>query len=69
VHLFSKGYLERTSMLSMLVLKQSWNGRSTEKSSWVCMCEDKVCTKDMYWSVGMAYDSRGLPEVITVGPG
>jgi hypothetical protein len=30
---------------------------------------DKVCTKDLCWSVGMVYGSRGLPGVCTAGPG
>jgi hypothetical protein len=30
--------------------------------------EDKVHTKDSYWSVVMLYDSRGLPGVSITGP-
>jgi hypothetical protein len=33
------------------------------------MSEDKVHTKDSYWSVGMVYGPRELPGVITTGPG
>jgi hypothetical protein len=33
------------------------------------MSEDKVRTKDTYWSVGTIYDPRELPGVSTVGPG
>jgi hypothetical protein len=33
------------------------------------MSEDKVCTKDSCWSVGMIYDPRGLPGVSTAGTG
>jgi hypothetical protein len=33
------------------------------------MSEDKVCTKDSYWSMGMIYDPRGLPGVSTAGLG
>jgi hypothetical protein len=35
--------------------------------SWVCMSEDKVCTKDPCWSVGTIYDPRELSEVSTAG--
>jgi hypothetical protein len=37
--------------------------------SWVCMSENKVCTKDPCWSVGTIYDPRELSGVSTVGPG
>jgi hypothetical protein len=37
--------------------------------SWVRMSEDKVCTKDLYWSVGTIYDPRVLPGISTIGPG
>jgi hypothetical protein len=37
------------------------------KFSRVCMSEDKVCTKDSCWCVGMIYDPRELPEVSIVG--
>jgi hypothetical protein len=30
---------------------------------------DKVRTKDLHWSMGMNYDSRGLPGVSTVSLG
>jgi hypothetical protein len=33
------------------------------------MSEDKVCTKDLCWSVGTIYDPSELPGVIIVGPG
>jgi hypothetical protein len=33
------------------------------------MSEDKVCTKDLCWSVGRIYDPRELPGVSTAGPG
>jgi hypothetical protein len=33
------------------------------------MSEDKVRTKDSYWSVWTIYDPRELPEVGTAGPG
>jgi hypothetical protein len=33
------------------------------------MSEYKVCTKDLYWSVGTIYDPRELPEVSTAGLG
>jgi hypothetical protein len=33
------------------------------------MSEDKVCTKDLCWSVGTIYDPRKLPGVSTIGPG
>jgi hypothetical protein len=32
------------------------------------MSEDKGCTKDSCWCVGMVYGPRGLLEVSTVGP-
>jgi hypothetical protein len=31
------------------------------------MSGDKVHTKYSCWSMGMVYDSRGMPEVIIVG--
>jgi hypothetical protein len=31
------------------------------------MSEDKVCTKDLCWPVGIIYDPRELPEVSTTG--
>jgi hypothetical protein len=34
----------------------------------VCMSEDKVCTKDLCWSVGTIYDPRELPRVSTTSP-
>jgi hypothetical protein len=33
------------------------------------MSEDKVRTKNLYWSVGTIYYPRELPEVSTAGPG
>jgi hypothetical protein len=33
------------------------------------MSENKVCTKDLCWYVGMVYDPRGLPGVSTAGLG
>jgi hypothetical protein len=33
------------------------------------MSEDKVCTKDLCWSVGTIYDPRDLLGVSTTGPG
>jgi hypothetical protein len=33
------------------------------------MSEDKVCTKDLCWSVGTIYDPTELPRVSTAGPG
>jgi hypothetical protein len=33
------------------------------------MSEDKVCTKDMCYSVGTIYGSRELPRVSIAGPG
>jgi hypothetical protein len=33
------------------------------------MIEDKVCTKDPCWYVGMIYDPRELPGVSTTGLG
>jgi hypothetical protein len=35
----------------------------------VRMSEDKIRTKDSYWSVGTIYDYRELPGVSTAGPG
>jgi hypothetical protein len=35
----------------------------------VRMSEDKVCTKDSCWSVGIIYDPRELPGVSTAGQG
>jgi hypothetical protein len=35
----------------------------------VRMSEDKVCTKDSCWSVGMVYGRRGMPGVSTANPG
>jgi hypothetical protein len=35
----------------------------------VHMSEDKVCTKDECWSMGMVYDHKGLPRVSTAGLG
>jgi hypothetical protein len=37
--------------------------------SWVRMSEDKVCTKDLCWSMGIIYDPRELPGVRTASPG
>jgi hypothetical protein len=34
----------------------------------VCMSEDKVCIKDVCWSVGTIYDPRELIGVSTAGP-
>jgi hypothetical protein len=39
------------------------------KSSLVRVSEDKVCRKDLCWSVGKVYGPRGLPGVSTTGPG
>jgi hypothetical protein len=39
-----------------------------ESFSRVRMSEDKVCTKDPCWSVGIIYDPRELPGVSIVGP-
>jgi hypothetical protein len=36
--------------------------------SWVRMSEDKVCTKDLCWSVGTLYDPSALPRVSTASP-
>jgi hypothetical protein len=33
------------------------------------MSENKVCTKDPCWSVGIIYGPRELPRVSTAGPG
>jgi hypothetical protein len=33
------------------------------------MSEDKVCTKDPCWTVGIIYDPRELPGVSTAGLG
>jgi hypothetical protein len=33
------------------------------------MSEDKVCTKDSCWSMGMVYGPRGLPGVSTASLG
>jgi hypothetical protein len=33
------------------------------------MTEDKVCTNDPCWSVGIIYDPSDLPGVSTAGPG
>jgi hypothetical protein len=49
---FSEAYLERTSMLSVLGLEQFGMGDWPGSFSRVCMSEDKVCTKDLCWSVG-----------------
>jgi hypothetical protein len=35
----------------------------------VRMSEDKVCTKDLCWSVGTIYDPRELPGVSITDPG
>jgi hypothetical protein len=32
------------------------------------MSENKVCTKDLCWSMGMIYDLRELSGVSTAGP-
>jgi hypothetical protein len=37
--------------------------------SWVLMSEDKVCTKDLCWSVETIYDPTELPGVSTADPG
>jgi hypothetical protein len=34
----------------------------------VRISEDKVCRKDLCWSVGTIYDPRELPGVSNVGP-
>jgi hypothetical protein len=44
-------------------------GDRPESFSWVHMSEDKVCTKDLCWSVGTIYDPRELPGVSTAGLG
>jgi hypothetical protein len=37
--------------------------------SWVCMSENKICIKDLCWSVWMMdYDPRELSGVSTDGP-
>jgi hypothetical protein len=66
---FLEACLKRTFGLSMIGLEQSWDGWPTEKFSWVRMSEDKVCTKDSCWSMGMVYDSIGLTGVSTTNPG
>jgi hypothetical protein len=62
---FLEACLERTSRLSMLGPKKSWDRWPTEKSSRVCMSEDKVHTKDSCLSIGLVYNSRGLSGVST----
>jgi hypothetical protein len=57
---FSRSLLERTSRLSVIDSKQFWDRWLTEKFSLVRMSEDKVRTKNLCWSVGMVYGSRGL---------
>jgi hypothetical protein len=64
---FFEACLERTLRLSALSPEQSWDGWPTEKSSWMRMSKDKVCTKHSCWSVKMIYNLRGLPEVSTTG--
>jgi hypothetical protein len=50
--------------------EQSWEWWPTGKSSRVHMSEDKVCTKDLCWSMKMVYDPRELVGVISnTGPG
>jgi hypothetical protein len=34
----------------------------------VRVSEDKMCTKDLCWSVGMVYDTRGLTGVSIASP-
>jgi hypothetical protein len=53
----------------MLGLEQSWDGWAIEKSFRVHMSEDKVHTKDSWWSVWMIYDPRGLSGVSTTDSG
>jgi hypothetical protein len=50
-------------------LRAIWDGRPTEKFSWICMSDDKVRTKDTCWSVGTIYDPKELPGVSIIGPG
>jgi hypothetical protein len=53
----------------MLGLEQFGMGDRPGSFSWVRMSEDKVCTKDLCWSVGTIYDPRELPGVSTIDPG
>jgi hypothetical protein len=48
-------------------LEAIWDGWPTGKFSRVRMSKDKVCTKDLCWSVGIIYDFRELTWVCTVG--
>jgi hypothetical protein len=50
-------------MLSVLGLEQFGMGDRPRSFSRVRMSEDKVCTKDPYWSVGTIYDPRELAGV------
>jgi hypothetical protein len=68
VHLFSEVYLERTSKLSVLGFEQFGMGDRLGSFSRVRRSEDKVHTKDSYWSVGTIYDPKELPGVSTTGP-
>jgi hypothetical protein len=55
-----------------LGIKRAWPrpilGWVTDREIFSSAHEDKVRTKDSYWSVRMVYDPRGLPEVSTTDP-
>jgi hypothetical protein len=59
---FLEAYLERTSKLSVLGVEQLVMGDRPGSFSQVRMSEDKVRTKDSYWSVGIIYDLRECQE-------
>jgi hypothetical protein len=65
---FSEAYLEKPSRFSVLSQEQPWDGWPTGKFSRMRTSEDKVCTKDSCWYVGMVYGPRGLLGVSTAGP-
>jgi hypothetical protein len=53
----------------VLDLKQFQDGWSAEKSSWVCISENKSVQKRVWLVCGLVYDPRGLSGVTTVRPG
>jgi hypothetical protein len=67
--IFFFGSLSRTNLqVKRACLGAIWDGWPTRKFSRVRMSEDKVCTKDLCWSVETIYDPRELPRVSTAGP-
>jgi hypothetical protein len=68
--IFFFGSLSRKNLqVERAWLGEIWDGWPTGKFSRMCMSEDKVCIKDLCWSVGTIYDPRELPGVSTTSSG